>query len=232
MTVAKSARELPAGRRRSIDVDGRYDQDDIGDYHRLSKIAGPARRVNGVGDIQVFGGQYAMRIWLDPLQAGNLQADRRDVRNAVAGAERPGLGRPDRRPADASRASSSTPPSPPSRGCRPPEQFRQIILRTKPDGSMVRLGDVARVEIGAENYSRHLALQRPPGHRHRDQAGARRQRADHRRGGEGQDGASCRPTFPPDIKLVFPVDTTPFVKLSIQEVVDHPDRGDRAGGRW
>ena len=156
-----------------------------------------SRRITGVGDTQFFGSQYAMRIWLDPIKMANLQVTVGDVIAAVTAAERPGLGRPDRRPAD-----GPGPAAQRHRQCAvapadTPQQFREIIVRANPDGSTVKLGDVARVEIGAENeayisrYNGHpatgLAIKLAPG------ANAL---ADHQ-GGEGAAWRSCRRTSRP-----------------------------------
>ena len=133
------------------DTSGRYSSIDIADYLR-SYLVDPLARVNGVGNVRVFGGQYAIRIWLDPykLQTYNLMPS--DVSAAVlaqnvqvTGGEVGGLPSPAGQELNATVTAQSLMTS--------PDQFKAIILKTQPDGSMVRLADVARVELGADDYS-------------------------------------------------------------------------------
>src|SRR5262249_11340974 len=147
LTIAKSARNfaLVVGLE---SVDDSHDQDDLGDYI-ASKIQEPLARITGVGDTQFFGSQYAMRVWLDPLKMANLQITVGDVTSALAAQN-----------AQVSGGQIGSLPSVAGQQLnaivnvqsrlQTPEQFRQILLRTNPDGSLVRLGDVARVAMGAE----------------------------------------------------------------------------------
>ena len=170
LTVAKSARNfaLIVGLE---SIDDSHDQDDLGDY-MASQIQDPLSRVTGVGDTQVFGSQYAMRIWLDPIRMANLQITVGDVTNAVTAQ-------------NAQVSAGQIGGLPTVKGQRlnaivsvqsrlqTPEEFRQILLRTNTDGSIVKLGDVARVEMGAEReafiarYNGHpatgLAIKLAPG---------------------------------------------------------------------
>ncbi len=146
-------------------VDGSHSQDDLGDYV-ASRIAEPLSRITGVGDTQFFGTQYAMRIWLDPIKMANLQITVGDVTSAVTARQNAPVSagqigglptvKDQRLNAIVSVQSRLT----------NPEEFRQILLRSNPDGSVVRLGDVARVELGGETeayISRYNGYIRPRG---------------------------------------------------------------------
>ena len=132
------------------DETGRNSAIDIGDFVN-SKLQDPISRVDGVGDIQVFGGQYAMRIWLDPYELNNYKLTVDDVRTAVqaqnvqisAGQ----IGALPSLPGDAFNATVTV-----QSRLHSVEEFKDITLRTESSGSVVRLKDVARVELGSENY--------------------------------------------------------------------------------
>jgi hydrophobe/amphiphile efflux-1 (HAE1) family protein len=215
LTVAKSARNfaLIVGLE---SVDGSHNQDDLGDYI-ASKIADPLSRINGVGDTQFFGAQYAMRIWLDPIKMANLQVTVGDVTSAVTAQ-------------NAQVSAGQIGGLPTVKGQRlnaivdvqsrlqTPEEFRQILLRTNPDGSVVRLGDVARVELGGETeayisrYNGHpatgLAIKLSPGANALATINAVKAKM-----------AQLSANLPPDVKVVYPIDTSPFIALSIKDVV-------------
>jgi len=215
LTVAKSARNF-ALIVALESVDGSHDQDDLGDYI-ASQVEDPLSRVTGVGDTQFFGSQYAMRIWLDPIKMANLQVTVGDVTSAVTAQ-------------NAQVSAGQIGGLPTVKGQRlnaivnvqsrlqTPEEFRQILLRTNTNGSIVRLGDVARVEIGAENeayisrYNGHpatgLAIKLAPGANALATIKAVKAKM-----------AELSATFPPDIKVVYPIDTSPFISLSIKDVV-------------
>ena len=199
-----------------MSVDGSHNQDDLGDYIS-SQIQEPVGRITGVGDTQLFGSQYAMRIWLDPLKMANLQITVTDVANAIVAQ-------------NAQVAAGQLGGLPTVQGqrlnvivnvqsrMRTPDQFRQILLRTNPDGSLIRLGDVARVAMGAETesfisrYNGHpaagMAIKLSPGAN--ALATIRQAKATMRQ---------LSANFPPDIKVVYPIDTSPFISLSIKDVV-------------
>ena len=165
---------------------------DISDFI-TSKLQDPLSRVTGVGDTQVFGAPVRHAHLARSLQAAQLRAE------AV------GRHRRRHRPRTPRSPPARSAPSPPCRArqlnatvtaqsrLQTPEQFRNIILKTATDGAVVQLGDVARVELGADTYGFIGLLQRPSGRGHGHQAGARRQRPEHRRGGQGQGRTSCRP---------------------------------------
>ena len=163
-----------------------------------------------------------------PDQDGEPADHRRRRHQRGYGAERPGVGRPDRRPADgqgpAAQRHRRRAVAPADAGAVPPDPAAHQSRRL---GGQARRRRARRA--GRRNRGLHLALQRPSGHRPGDQAGARRQRAGDHQGGQGARWRSCRPSLPPDIKVVYPIDTSPFITLSIKDVVDHPGRGGGAG---
>jgi multidrug efflux pump len=198
------------------DTENRYTDIDIGDY-LVSRLRDPLSRVNGVGNVNVFGGQYAMRIWLDPFKLANFKLMPSDVSKAlqaqnvqVPAGEIGGQPSVPNQQLDATITAQAR--------LRTPEQFRNVILKTQPDGSQVRLGDVARVELGADGYgfmsringhpAAGLAVRLAPGANALKTAEAVKKRA-----------AELAASFPPGVKLSFPVDTTTFIRLSISQVV-------------
>ena len=198
------------------DTTGRYTNVDIADYMN-SYLVDPLGRINGVGNLRVFGGAYAIRVWLDPNKLDTYQLMPADVRAAilaqnvqVTAGEIGGLPSPSGQELDATVTAQSL--------LKSPDQFKAIILKTQPDGSLVRLSDVARVEIGAADYSvvsrlngrpaAGMAIQLAPGANALTTAKLVKQRAQ-----------ELAPSFPPGLKLSFPVDSTTFVKLSIRQVV-------------
>ena len=189
---------------------------DIADFV-VSRIQDPVSRIDGVGNITVFGTQYAMRIWLDANKLNSFSLMPVDVSNAllaqnvqIAGGQIGGT------PAPVSQRLSATISE--STLLRTPEEFGRILLKVNPDGSQVRLRDVARIGLGAENYNTDtkyngqpaagIGFQLAPGSNALQTADAIRARI-----------AELQPFFPPDISVVYPYDTTPFVRISIIEVV-------------
>ncbi len=198
------------------DTSGRYSSIDIADYLR-SQIVDPLARVNGVGAVRVFGGQYALRIWLDPFKLRTYSLMPSDVQAAVlaqnvqvTGGQVGGLPSPPGQELNATITAQSLLTS--------PDQFAAIILKTQPDGSVVRISDVARVELGADDYSSTtrlnglpaggVAIQLSPGANALTTADLVKQRA-----------TQLAASLPPGLKLSFPVDSTTFIKLSIRQVV-------------
>jgi multidrug efflux pump len=167
-----------------------------------AKMQDPLSRVPGVGNVQVFGSQYAMRIWLDPYKLHNFKPDAVGCERG-AGAERPGLGRPDRRP-----AGSVAGPAAERHRHRPvalqtPEQFRNIILKTDPSAgswcgwAMSPASSWARRTYSIASLFNGIPPPAPPS------AGAGRQCAQDRGCGQGQ-GRPLRASLPPGMKLVYP----------------------------
>ena len=161
---------------------------DIADY-LTSNIQDPLSRVEGVGDVNVFGAPHAMRIWLNPQRLAAVSLMPSDVISAiqaqnseVAAGEVGNLPAPPGQMLNATVTAQSR--------LQTPEEFQAIVLKTARDGSSVRLGDVSRVEVGSENYNSIARFNGHPGGGHVDLAGAGRRRPENRRTGQGQDGGT------------------------------------------
>lgn len=133
-----------------VSTDGSMDKQDIADYV-ASNIQDPLSRVNGVGDIDAYGSQYSMRIWLDPAKLNSFQMTTKDVTDAIesqnaqiAVGQLGGTPSVDKQALNATINAQSL--------LQTLQQFRDITLRVNQDGSEVKLGDVATVELGAEKY--------------------------------------------------------------------------------
>jgi len=196
---------------------GAHNGDDLADYI-VSKFQDPLARVNGVGDTQVFGSQYAMRIWVDPLKLNNYALTMADISAAViAQNAQVSAGQIGAQPAPKEQMLNAT-VSVESR-LTSPEEFGAISLKTGTDGSIVRLRDVARVEIGAENYgfsskwngkpASGIGIKLAPGANALDTVEAVKTRVN-----------EIARQFPPDVKVIYPYDTSPFVRLSIKQVIE------------
>ena len=133
-----------------VSTDGSMDKQDIADYV-ASNIQDPLSRINGVGDIDAYGSQYSMRIWLDPDKLNSVQMTAKDVTDAIESQNAQiAVGQLGGTPSVDNQALNATINS--QSLLQTPEQFRDITLRVNQDGSEVRLGDVATVEMGAEKY--------------------------------------------------------------------------------
>ena len=199
-----------------VSSDGRLSQGDIADYV-TSNLQDTLSRVEGVGDVTVFGPQHAMRIWLDPDALNNFALTTTDVSNAVKTQNaQVSAGQLGGAPAVAGQQINATITA--QSRLQTPEQFGAILLRVNPDGSQVRLRDVARIEIGSETYEISAAYNGKPaagvgiklatGANALDTAAAVKARV-----------AELQPFFPAGIEVIYPYDTTPFVELSIHEVI-------------
>ncbi|WP_017277579.1 efflux RND transporter permease subunit [Sinorhizobium meliloti] len=134
-----------------VSTDGSMDRTDISDFI-VSSLQDPLSRTAGVGDFQVFGSQYAMRIWLDPAKLVNFSMTPSDVSAAIRAQNvQVASGELGAEPAVPDQQMNATVVGPSY--LKTPEEFGAILLRVQPDGSQVRLRDVARVEIGSENYT-------------------------------------------------------------------------------
>ncbi|AIR06463.1 MULTISPECIES: multidrug efflux RND transporter permease subunit AcrB [Cedecea] len=199
-----------------INTDGTMNQEDIADYVGAT-IKDPVSRTHGVGDVQLFGAQYAMRIWMDPNKLNNYQLTPVDVINAI-------------KAQNAQVAAGQLGGTPPVKGqqlnasiiaqtrLKSADEFSKILMKVNPDGSRVLLKDVAKVELGGENYdviaryngqpASGLGIKLATGANALDTAEAVRATVE-----------KLEPFFPAGLKVVYPYDTTPFVKISINEVV-------------
>jgi multidrug efflux pump len=198
------------------DDSGRYTNIDVSDFI-ASKLQDPISRVSGVGQVQVFGSPYAMRIWLDPFKLNSLGVTPTDVQNAILAQNvQVSAGEIGAQPTVKGQQLDATVTA--QSRLQTPEQFRNIVLKSSADGAIVRLKDVARVELGAQNYSvvsrmngkpaAGLAIQLAPGANALKTADAVKAKAQ-----------ELTPTFPPGMKLAFPIDNTTFIRISIRDVI-------------
>ncbi|HCI5861740.1 TPA: efflux RND transporter permease subunit [Klebsiella pneumoniae] len=191
-------------------------QDDISDYV-ASNVKDPISRLNGVGDVQLFGAQYAMRVWLDGNLLNKYNLTPVDVINAlqvqndqIAAGQLGGTPALKGQQLNASIIAQTR--------LKDPQEFGKVTLRVYADGSVVHLKDVARIELGGENYNvvaringkpaSGLGIKLATGANALDTATAIKAKL-----------AELQPYFPQGMKVVYPYDTTPFVKISIHEVV-------------
>ena len=215
VTVSKSTRNylVIVG---LISEDGSMDGNDLRDYAQ-SNLEKVLARVPGVGEVQNFGSQYAMRIWLNPDRLTDYHLTVADVILAL-------------RTYNVEVSAGQFGGAPALKGQRlnasiivqnllqTPEEFAAIPIRTNPDGAIVRVKDVGRTELGTEFYdiegfyngkpSAALAIRQAPGANALDTANAVKKRLE-----------EMSPYFPPGMKVVYPYDTTPFVRVAINEVV-------------
>ncbi|MDG1582133.1 efflux RND transporter permease subunit [Pseudomonas sp. GOM6] len=199
-----------------VSEDGSMDRNDLANYI-VSNMQDPISRTKGVGDFQVFGAQYAMRIWLDPAKLNNFQLTPVDVKSAIQAQNvQISSGQFGGLPAGEGQQLNATIIG--KTRLQTPEEFRNILLKVNRDGSQVRLGDVAKVELGGENYSINaqynglpasgLAVKLATGANALDTARAIRQTI-----------GELEPFFPPGMKVVYPYDTTPVISASIEGVL-------------
>lgn len=198
-----------------ISTDGKMNAVDLADFVD-NNLNDTLKRVEGVGETQLFGSGYAMRVWLDPAALTKYALMPSDVTNAIqAQNNQVSAGQLGALPARPNQQLNVTVTA--RSRLQTPEQFRNIIVKSNADGSMVRLGEVARVEIGNESYmasgkyngmpSAGLAINLATGANAISTAQAVRDTL------SGLDS-----TMPEGVEVIFPYDTSPFVKLSIQEV--------------
>ena len=199
-----------------ISSDGSMKNDDLADYV-VSNIKEPLSRLDGVGDITLFGSQYSMRIWLDPNKLNRVQMTPSDVQLAIkAQNAQVAFGKLGGTPSVADQQFTATIMG--QTRLSTVEQFNDILLRVTQDGAKVRLKDVARVELAGESYDAEalyngqptaaVAIKLATGANALDTAEKVRAKLN-----------ELSEYFPANMKIVYPYDTTPFVKISIEEVV-------------
>jgi len=197
-------------------TDGSKTDRDLADY-LVSHVQDDVSRLPGVGDVTVFGAQHAMRIWLNPDKMVSYSLAVTDVTSAIKAEN-----------AEISAGQIGGAPSLPGQRINATimaqsrlettEEFGNILVRVNADGSQVRLKDVARIEIGSENYetvarynghpAAGLGIKLATGANALDAAKKVRARMD-----------ELKPFFPQGVEAVYPYDTTPFVRISIIEVI-------------
>ncbi|WP_248795738.1 efflux RND transporter permease subunit [Pseudomonas sp. MWU13-2105] len=196
--------------------DGKYDESALSDY-LARNVMNEIKRLDGVGKAQLYGAERAMRIWIDPRKLVGFNLTPADVSAAVAGQN-----------AQVSAGSIGDLPARPTQEINAavlvkgqlstPKEFADIVLRANPDGSSVRIGDVARVEIGSQDYqygtrlngkpSTAFSVQLSPGANALHTATLVRAKLD-----------ELSRYFPAGVEYKIPYDTSPFVKVSITKVI-------------
>lgn len=190
---------------------------DIGDF-LVSNFQDPIGRVNGVGQTRVFGSQYAMRIWLDPVKLAAVKLMPSDIKAAIrAQNTEVSAGQIGDLPATQDHMLNAVVKA--KSRFTSAEQFRNIVVKTQSDGSIVHLGDVANVELGSESYvfsaqlngypASGMALQLAPGADALATAAAVKEKV-----------AELSPNLPDGYAVAFPRDTSSFVKQSVHEVIE------------
>jgi multidrug efflux pump len=199
-----------------ISQDGSMNKYDLTNYV-ASRVQDPLSRINGVGQVLLLGTQYSMRIWLDASKLNSYGLTPVDVRDAisaqnvqVAGGS---LGGTPAAPGQMLQATITE-----ATLLTTPEQFGAILLKVNPDGSQVRIKDVARVDLGGENYNfdtnengapcAGFGIQLAPGANALQTAKAIQTEVN-----------QLSKYFPPGLVVKYPYDTTPFVRLSIEDVI-------------
>ena len=199
-----------------VSTDNSMNKFDIANYV-VSNVQDPISRINGVGNMNVFGTQYAMRIWLDPNRLNSYSLAPLDVTTAIqaqnvqiSGGQLGGNPAPQNQQLNATITESTL--------LRTPKDFGNILLKVMPDGSQVRLKDVARIGLGAESFNidnkyngqaaSGMGIQLAPGGNALATANAIKARM-----------KQLEPYFPHGLQVVYPNDVTPFVKISIEEVI-------------
>ncbi|MBD1550916.1 efflux RND transporter permease subunit [Pseudomonas typographi] len=199
-----------------VSTDGKLGKEDLANYI-VSNMQDPISRTPGVGDFQVFGAQYAMRIWLDPAKLNNYQLTPVDVKTAISDQNvQISSGALGGLPAVKGTVFNATIIG--KTRLQTAEQFGDILLKVNTDGSQVRLRDVATIGLGGENYSidaqfngkpaSGMAIKLATGANALDTAKAIRAEVE-----------SLKPFFPEGVEAVYPYDTTPVVTESISGVV-------------
>ncbi|MFC0239139.1 efflux RND transporter permease subunit [Rhodopseudomonas telluris] len=198
-----------------VSTNGKLSETDIADYVK-SSLNDSLKRVAGVGNTQLFGGGYAMRIWLDPEKLLKYAMTPADVTAAIqAQNTQVSAGQLGGLPARKGQQLNATVTA--QSRLQTPAQFRNIVVKSDTDGSMVRINDIATVEFGAEDYTSSstynglpatgLAINLATGANAIRTAAAVKATIER-----------LSPTFPQGVKVVYPYDTTPFVEISISAV--------------
>ncbi|MCL2160674.1 MAG: efflux RND transporter permease subunit [Betaproteobacteria bacterium] len=193
-----------------------YGNADLADY-LVANVQDPLTRVTGVGEVQVFGSQYAMRIWLDPDKLNNFRLTPADVRSALmAQNTQVSAGQLGGTPSLSGQGFTASITA--QSRLQTVEEFESILLRSAQDGGEVRLRDVARAEIGQENYgfvgmnngkpSGGIGIKLAAGANALRTADAVKAKVE-----------ELAPYFPEGVEAIYPYDTTPFIRISINKVV-------------
>ncbi|GAA0701868.1 efflux RND transporter permease subunit [Dyella marensis] len=199
-----------------VSEDGRLDGEDISDFVN-AHLVDPLSRVAGVGNIEVFGSKYAMRIWLDPNKLDTYKLTPPEVAAALrAQNQQVAVGQIGGNPAVKGQQINASVIA--QQRLQTPEQFRQIVIRSNTDGSVLTLGDVARVELGLQDYG---SASKYNGKSATGIAVSLTSGANALATAERVKAAlkQMEPSFPRGVKSVIAFDTTPFVRVSIEGVI-------------
>ena len=199
-----------------VSENGSMDQTDLSDYV-AANVVDPLSRVEGVGEVELFGAQYAMRIWLDPNKLNQYSLTPADVSSAIT-AQNAQVSAGQMGAAPAVKGTQLNATITAQSRLKTAEQFGAVLLKTQTNGATVHLRDVARIELGAESYatvSRYngkpasgVAIKLATGANALNTAKAVEQQL-----------AELQKFMPKGMTSVIPYDTTPFVEVSIHEVV-------------
>lgn len=215
VVVAKSARNFLMVYA-FVSKDGSMSNIDIGDYVS-SNVQDIVSRVDGVGEVQLFGAQYAMRIWLDPAKLQSYKLTPADISASISAQNaQVSAGQLGGMPSIAGQQLNATVTA--QSRLQTPEQFEEILVKTNSDGSIVRLKDVASVELGGESYRVVARYDGQPA------SGIGIKLASGANALDTADGIKAainelEQFFPEGLEAVVPYDTTPFVSLSIEKVI-------------
>jgi multidrug efflux pump len=198
-----------------ISTDNSLSGDDLSNFV-ASSVRDQIARTPGVGDVQIFGAQFAMRIWLDPAKMAAYRVAVSDVLAAIRAQNvQVSAGQMGGLPAEPGQALTATVIGPTR--LSQPEEFRNILLRVDQDGSSLRLGDVARVSLEAEDFIRNVTYNGQPATAMAVRLAIGENALDTMREIEAT-LERLKPFFPPSVEVKLPVDTAPFVRTSIIEV--------------
>ncbi|MBU0993241.1 MAG: efflux RND transporter permease subunit [Proteobacteria bacterium] len=199
-----------------VSEDGSMNRYDLCDYV-AANIQDIVSRLPGVGEVLLFGSPYAMRIWIDPIKLKSFNLTPFDVKSAIRIQNiQVSAGQLGGTPAVEGQQLNATITS--QTLLRTPEEFGKILLKINPDGSTVHLEDVSRIELGSENYETMARFNRNPA------AGIAIKLASNANALETADTIKSKldalsEFFPTGMKTVFAYDTTPFIRISIEEVI-------------
>ncbi|MCY1338914.1 Multidrug resistance protein MexB [compost metagenome] len=199
-----------------VSTDGSMTKEDLSNYI-VSNIQDPLSRTAGVGDFQVFGSQYAMRVWLDPARLNSYQLTPGDVKSAIQAQNvQVSSGQLGGLPAVRGQQLNATIIG--KTRLQTAEQFGNILLKVNADGSQVRLKDVAQVGLGGQDYNISAQFNGSPASGIAIKLAAGANALDTAKAVRATLGR-LEPFFPQGMKIVYPYDTTPVVSASIHEVV-------------
>ena len=198
------------------DKTNRATSSDISDW-LVSNMQDPLARVEGVGSLQVFGAEYAMRVWMDPTKLASYSLMPSDVQSAIEAQNvQVSAGKIGALPSSNAQQLTATVRA--QSRLQTPDQFKAIIVKSQGDGSVVRLSDVARVEMGSEDYTATanlnghpaagIAVMMAPGANALDTATLVKSKI-----------AEFQRQMPQGYDIAYPKDSTEFIKISVEDVI-------------